>query len=46
MQTMTLKRPNAIIGEPLLAHDFPIETIKDLILARKKYIIEINQPAE
>lgn len=38
MRFMTLKRPNAIIGEPLLARDFPIKTIKDLILARKKYI--------
>ena len=41
MQGMTLKRPNATIGEPILAQDFPIKTIKDLIFARKEYIIKI-----
>ena len=45
IQAMTLKRSCAIIGEPMLAYDFPIETIKDLILARKKYIVETNQRA-
>ena len=40
LQSMTLKRPNAIVGEPLLAQDYPVAVIKELIKARKKYVLE------
>jgi len=42
MQAMSLRSPNATMGERFVVRDISIEAIKHLILARKKYIEKVK----